>query len=217
MSSARKLFHPASINLHVEDPDEREVKTIPQLIEFNARQNPDHVFCVQARKQQDSIPVSHLQLKQAILKCSGWLIANVEKLTLPYADTDGNICRGPPVALAMNSDIGLLVHLLSLLSLGVPVLLLSARLNPSAMKHLVLETSAEAIIGAPNRRTTVQEARIPLELQLRMVFLKTVKMAVLTPMPTRRYQCYLPKTSEPPSMCKNPSKNFSALKRTTQT
>ena len=194
MSSARELFHPANISLHVEDPDEREIKTIPQLIEFNARRNPDHIFCIQARNQQDRIPVSHLQLKQAVLKCSGWLIANVEKLTLPYADTDGNICRGPPVALAMNSDIGLLVHLLSLLSLGVPVLLLSARLNSSAMKHLVLETSPEAIIGAPNRRTTMQEARIPLELQLRVVSLKIVKLAVLTPKPTRRYLCYLPKT-----------------------
>ena len=162
MLSKAQPFHQATISLHLEDPDEREIRTIPQLIDFNARHNPDHVFCVQARKQQSSISVSHLHLKQAILQCSDWLTSTVKEVKLPYEGGDGGLCRGSPVALAMDSDVGLLLHLLSLLSLGVPVLLLSARLSPSSMKHLILETSAQSIIGTPNHKTSIQEASISL-------------------------------------------------------
>ena len=80
-----------------------------------------------------------------------------------HEDANGGLRRGPPVALAMDSDVGLLVHLLSLLSLEVPVLLLSARLGPSAIRHLILETSSGAIIGAPNHKMTFQEVCISLE------------------------------------------------------
>ena len=160
MSAIERPFNPPTISLRLGDPDERTIRTIPQLIEFNARHNSDHVFCIQARKQQSSVSVSHFQLKQAILQCSDWLTSSVKQVKLPYEDGDGGLCRGPPIALAMNSDFGLLVHLLSLLSLGVPVLLLSARLSPSAIRHLILETSTEAIIGAPSHETTVQEACI---------------------------------------------------------
>lgn len=156
-------FQPPTISLHLEDPDERKIQTIPQLIEYNSRHNPDHLFCVQTRKQQSGSFVSHLQLKQAILQCSDWLTATVKEVKIPHEDENGRLCRGPPIALAMDSDIGLLLHLFSLLSLGIPVLLLSARLSPSAIRHLILETSAEAIIGAPNHKTTIQEACISFE------------------------------------------------------
>ena len=42
-------------------------------------------------------------------------------LKLPGSREDGTIERGQPVALLMESDVGLFIHLLSLLSLGVPV------------------------------------------------------------------------------------------------
>ena len=157
MSSEARHFRPAIIQLQLADPDERDIRTIPELVEFNSQHNPAHVFCVQARKQQSSISVSNDQLKQAILQCSDWLIAKVQEIELPHQDMNGRYQRGPPVALAMNSDIGLLVHLLSLLSLGVPVLLLSTRLSSDSIRHLILATSAGAIIGAPNHQTTIQE------------------------------------------------------------
>ena len=161
MSTEARPFLPATIKLHLEDPDERDIRTIRQLIEFDSQQNPDHVSCIQTRKHQHSISVSYLQLKKAILRCSDWFTATVKEIHLPHEDANGGLYRSSPVALAMDSDIGLLVHLLSLLGLGVPVLLLSARLSHSASRHLIPETSAEAIIGAPNIKTTMQEACIP--------------------------------------------------------
>ena len=160
MSSKVRPFQPAAITLHIDEPDKRDVRTIPQLIEYNGRHNPDYIFCVQARKQQSSIYVSCYQLKQAILQCSDWLTANIREIESPFRDANGELCKGPPVALSVSSDIGLLVYLLSLLSLGVPVLLLSARLSPSAISHLILETSTRAIICAPNHKNTVQEVPV---------------------------------------------------------
>ena len=157
MLSKTCLFDPATIDLRLRSPDQRDIRTISELVEYNALHNPDHVFCIQARRHQESISVSCFQLKQAIVQCSDWLIAYVKELELPQEDEDGVLRKGRPVALAMDSDIGLLVHLLSFLSLGVPVLLLSARLSPTAIQHLVLETSVGAIIAAPNHQRKVQE------------------------------------------------------------
>ena len=188
MSLKARPFHPAAIALYPKSPDERDIRTIPQLVEFNSQHNPDHVFCIQARRQRSSISVSHFQLKQAILQCSDWLTANVKEAELPHHDTNGTLCRGPPIALAMDSDIGLLVHLLSLLSLGVPVLLLSARLSPSAIRHLIQETSAEAIIGALNYKTSIQEACITSEKVSLFTISLGVKHISLTTLSFRRWR-----------------------------
>lgn len=61
------------------------------------------------------------------------------------------------MALFMESDVGVWVHLLALLSLGVPVLLLSARLSPTAISHLLTSTGARAVITSPRLYGTVGE------------------------------------------------------------
>ena len=195
MPSEARHFRPANIQLQLTDPDERHIRTIPELIEFNSQHNPAHVFCVQARKQQSSISVSHDQLKQAILQCSDWLIAKVQEVELPHQDMNGRYQRGPPVALAMDSDIGLLVHMLSLLSLGVPVLLLSARLSSDSIRHLILATSAGAIIGAPKHQTTIQEACHSFK-HLRRSDLP-IFVAHISLIPLRRWQQFLLRESNP--------------------
>lgn len=114
-------FQTASIQLNLPNPDNRDIRTLPELIEFNAVHNSDYLFCLQAGRQQRFLPVTHRQLKEAILCCSDWLVANVKEIKLPKVREDGTIERGQPVALLMESDVGLWIYLLSLLSLGIPV------------------------------------------------------------------------------------------------
>lgn len=133
------------------------IRTVPELIEHNATENGEHVFCIQCtKKDQDGslqfTSISHLQLKQAILRCSAWLKENVPELVLPQKSDEGVFVKGPPAALLVESDVGLFVLKLSLISLGVSVVLLSARLSPTAIHHLLANTAATCIIASPKLR-----------------------------------------------------------------
>lgn len=125
-SSGVQPFERATINLYPSAEDTNYIGSLPQLVEFNAEKNPDHVFCIQSRKQAGKTSISllhinHSQLKDAISRCANWLRSNIPGLQLPSLQDDGSVKKGPPVALFMESDIGLLFHQLALLSLGVPV------------------------------------------------------------------------------------------------
>lgn len=121
-------FSPANIKLQSQDAT--STRTIPQLVEHNATRNPHHSFCIQAQKQGHSqhaapelLSISHLQLKRAIVQCQAGLVALLRESKLPSgADADG---KSPPVALYVESDVGLLIYLFSLMGLGIPV-----RLHP---------------------------------------------------------------------------------------
>ncbi|KAF2816412.1 uncharacterized protein BDZ99DRAFT_356747, partial [Mytilinidion resinicola] len=62
------------------------------------------------------------------------------------------------VALLLDTDVGLLFHLFALMGMGVPVLLLSARLSPTAIEGLLMQTSASAILASPRLTRTAKEA-----------------------------------------------------------
>jgi acyl-CoA synthetase (AMP-forming)/AMP-acid ligase II len=116
-------FIPALIQSH---SSKDQIRTVPELVEYNAERNADHHFCVQTRKNgnitsERLLYVTHQQLKHAILQCQAWLLHNVSGIQLPRRDDDGNIKKGATVALLMESDIGFWIHLLSLMGLGVPV------------------------------------------------------------------------------------------------
>jgi acyl-CoA synthetase (AMP-forming)/AMP-acid ligase II len=156
-------FTRPNINLDVTAVRDDEVRTFPELIDFNARENPDHTFCIQATKQAgstslafNSITFSHL--KDGILQCCAWLEANVSEMEGPKRLENASFVKGAPVALFMESDVGLFIHQISLISLGVPVLLLSARLSPTAVHHLLKKTGACAIIVSPRLQGTAGEA-----------------------------------------------------------
>ena len=107
--------------------DEHTVQSLPELIDFNAKFNADYTFCIQAEKAQlehspSFLHVTHAQLKRAICCCTQWLQSSVQELVLPEIPEDGAGTRkGPPIALLLDSDINLLVHVYTLMSLGVPV------------------------------------------------------------------------------------------------
>ncbi len=123
--TATAAFTRAKINL--QSTDSINAQTVSELIEHNAAHNPKHIFCVQAKKQgqsaafPDLVYISHLQLRQAIVQCSKWLVNTVPELKLPHQSNEVIAPKGPPVALFVESDVGLLFHMLSLMSLGVPV------------------------------------------------------------------------------------------------
>ena len=120
-TAAMMTFQIANIDLHPKDPDTRDIRTLPELVEFNAVHNTDYLISLQARRQLGPLSVTHGQMKEAIVQCSEWFVANVKELRLPSRQDDGTIAKGRPVALLMENDVRLWIHLLSLLSLGVPV------------------------------------------------------------------------------------------------
>jgi hypothetical protein len=121
-------FEPAKIGSGQKRCGDGHIRTLPELIEYNARVNPEHIFCVQARKEKEGesnksefLTITHLQLRQAISNCSKWLVQNVGELSRPRRDESGVVRKGSPIALLMESDVGILFHLFSCMSLGVPV------------------------------------------------------------------------------------------------
>ena len=130
-------FLRATINLKTSDQNVGSIQTIPELIEHNAEHNPQHLFCLQARKgNAEPLPLSHLQLKQSIIQCSAWLVANVAEVALPRKIGNILFAKCPPLALFMESNVGLLIHLYSCISSGIPV-----DCPPSAAKSHVLTYS----------------------------------------------------------------------------
>ncbi|RAK98995.1 putative NRPS-like enzyme [Aspergillus ibericus CBS 121593] len=147
----------------VEGAEESSVHSLPEIIEFNAQANPDHLFCIQATKEADgssgACRVSNQQLRDAVANCAKWLQDRVTALQVPAPATeDGQVQKGPPVALLMDSGLGLFLHQMALIGLGVPVLLLSARLSATAIHHLLNKTNAVAILAAPRHQGTAAQA-----------------------------------------------------------
>lgn len=73
-------------------------------------------------RPQTSLPVSHGQPRDAVLRCQEWIQEEVKEARLPVRKEDGRTTKCPPIALLVESDIGLIIHLIAWLGLGVPVL-----------------------------------------------------------------------------------------------
>ncbi|KAL4866181.1 hypothetical protein BDV12DRAFT_210641 [Aspergillus spectabilis] len=155
-------FKRAKVNL-LDPTDPTAIRTLPELIEWNAKHNPDHLFCTQLLSQSteatdNACHVTHSQLRQAILRCSRRLRSQIPGLHLPSVTDGGEIVKSGPVVLFIGSNIGLWVHLLALMAIGVPVAVLSARLSPTAVRNLLATINAKAVIVSPRLAGTIQEA-----------------------------------------------------------
>ena len=171
------VFQRASFNLLPSsesinsDEDKQSICCISDLVYFNAVNNPHHVFCLQSwQVSNDSASrfkysyITYSQLARAVERCCDWILSNAPGTFEARLAPDGSIYKSAPVALFMESDVGLFIYMLSLLTLNIPVrmswprsidkianstcqcLLLSIRLSPNAVRHLVNETSAASII-----------------------------------------------------------------------
>ena len=132
------------------------IRNILELVDFDARHNPDHTFCLQEVKDAPSLmKITFKQLAQAVRVASAWL-CQVGVGKHPGERHGGGVRdEALPVGLLMGSDIGIFINLLALMRLGIPVsaifgysleyarakilqvALLSARLSPVAIAHLV--------------------------------------------------------------------------------
>lgn len=158
-------FQAATINLN-QALASGSVQTILDLIDYNARVNPDACFCIQAHEPgshqpQDDTHVTMHQLRAAIWRCSRDLRAHL----IGIQSTDNNagpneeaVVKPYPVALFMYSDLTLLVYLFSLMALGVPVALLSIRLSPVSIQHILTVVKAQAVITSPLLISKVKQA-----------------------------------------------------------
>ena len=123
-------FKPAEIKIQGFEEDRSGIRTVPELIDYNAEHNADQLFCLQATKETQNAPqakpvtLTHKQLKHAILRCSARLIIEIPELKQPRKIEEDSFIKCEPVALFVESDVGLLIHLFALMSLGVPVSLL---------------------------------------------------------------------------------------------
>ncbi|KAH7036703.1 hypothetical protein B0J12DRAFT_581494 [Macrophomina phaseolina] len=131
------------------------IRSLPDLINFNAAANPDHTFCLQAEVKAagdastysySAIRLSFKDLKQAVDACSCWLEESFAKPEQGEFSADGTRLKPPPVALYMESDVGLFIYLAALLASGTPAVLLSARLSAESVRHLLKETGAQSIL-----------------------------------------------------------------------
>ena len=109
------------------------ITSLPDLIEFNAEHNPDHVFCFQASVSHDpGIPgnpgsaafngrsITFGELSRSVAACAAWLSGS--------CGLDDR-AEPKPLALYLESDVGLFFHLSALLTLDVPVRLTSLLLS----------------------------------------------------------------------------------------
>lgn len=92
---------------------EQAIRTIPELIDYNATHNRDVVFCVQAVKDAAPVQITFGQLRDAISRRCARFRAELQ--------LDPGPKKSAPVALVMDSDVELLIHLFALMGLGVPV------------------------------------------------------------------------------------------------
>lgn len=124
MSPSVSNFRSAPLRTAQTDISSPTIKTIPELIDFHAHQNPDHVFCIQSDFSLGGDifhTVDYACLENAILACQTSILDDIGPVCLPRQDADGQIIKSAPVALLMESDLSILLYLFSLFGLGIPV------------------------------------------------------------------------------------------------
>jgi acyl-CoA synthetase (AMP-forming)/AMP-acid ligase II len=159
----RTSFVQPQIELEPSEKNSEGIKTVNELVEFHAKVNPTHRFCIQAQKSGPESEVSFLDvtyasLKRGILSCQIWLREKVNELQPPRVDSTGRVTKGAPIAIFMDSNTSLILYVFALMGLGVPVILFSTRLSSAAIRHLLDQTGAGAILFSPRLQNIVDEA-----------------------------------------------------------
>jgi hypothetical protein len=115
------------------------IRTIIDLIDFNAKVNPDHTFCLQAEPKvingstpgfvgpRNAVRLSFRELKQAVDACSLWIEGTLINSENVERSADATCRKQQPVALYLESDVGLFIYLAALLASGIPVGLMITR------------------------------------------------------------------------------------------
>ena len=149
-------FIPPRISL---DPNtQSDIQTLPALVDFHAENNPQHLFCIQVKRDNGGVRVSYAMLRQAIVGCQAWLRDQAIGLQPPVVDPNGNVKKSAPIAILMESHVFLAIYVLAGMGMGIPIVLLSVRLSASAVRHLIRQTGAKLILVSPRLRPLASEA-----------------------------------------------------------
>ncbi|GLB38787.1 putative acetyl-CoA synthetase-like protein [Lyophyllum shimeji] len=152
---AGSTFIRPHINLGYGQDHPSGVKSLPELIEFDASHNPDHIFGLQDRVGDDVSPyeMTFSQLQSAVEYASSWLVAR--GCTTGRTRRDQTVA---PVGILLGSDIAIFIYMAALLRIGTPVLLLSARLTSVAIAHLLKQTSPSCVLISSHVSRSSKEA-----------------------------------------------------------
>ena len=160
--------------------EEKAIRSLPDLIVFNAEFNPKHSFAWQEERKRGCFTgftrISFAKLYEVVKEGIKWVEINVLRATSKQA-VDSCQTR-MAVALFLESDLTLFVYLCALLHMNIPVgaiqitaltfefsaysptqvVLLSARLSTPALAHLLAEASARVIICSTRTERSAVEA-----------------------------------------------------------
>ncbi|KAL4996287.1 hypothetical protein BDV10DRAFT_187234 [Aspergillus recurvatus] len=160
-------FKRAKINL-LDTNGSTAIRTLPELVEWNVNHSLDHLFCTrllsqaQAQAQGTYVNITHGQLRRSIAFVARRLQEQIPDLHPPRVarngDGDGEVIKAGPAVLFCESNIGLWIHLMALMGLGIPVAIFSARPSPTAIHLLLSAINVKAVIASPRLAHTIHEA-----------------------------------------------------------
>jgi hypothetical protein len=115
---ADSTFIRPHLNLGYVEDQLGAVNSLPELIEFAAQHNPDHIFGVQTRVGEDACPceITFSDLRDAMEHTSAWLVST--GVTTGRTQRDQVVS---PVGILLGSDIGIFIYMAALLRIGTPV------------------------------------------------------------------------------------------------
>ncbi|KAI0036586.1 hypothetical protein K488DRAFT_40891 [Vararia minispora EC-137] len=137
------------------------VSSLPELVDFVACNNPQRTFGLQLRAGEDTVPwtISFSELQGAVQEASAWLVSSCGAVARVSRDV-----KVAPVALLLASDIGIFIYMVALMRIGVPVVLLSARLTPVAIAHLIKATAPSVVLMNSQVARSVKETKALLDI-----------------------------------------------------
>lgn len=102
---------------NVESLAQDSINSLPELIRYNAIHNGDRTFCIQGEAAvEDARMISFKELEDAMSACSFW----VEE-QLGSSKKGHEPCAKRPIALYLESDVGLFIYIAAMLASNIPV------------------------------------------------------------------------------------------------
>lgn len=105
------------------------IRSLPDLIHFNATHNPNLLFCIQLKQstkpgldnEVEEVRVTFSELAAALEQCCVWILSTVKGIHPAHLTSDDTVQKSPPVALFLESGVTLFVYMIALLTMNVPV------------------------------------------------------------------------------------------------
>lgn len=113
---------PSDADVNSRDPS--LIRSLPDLVLFDALHNPHHLFCLQTSQASGKIgliPITYHQLAVAVENCCLWLLKTIPDAHAAKFDGGDHVQKASPVALFLESDVNLFIYITALLALNIPV------------------------------------------------------------------------------------------------